>query len=138
MNMHTLSAKIVVRYILIQLLGVAAFAIFLVFISRWVDIPAWLMVVLIALWVIKDIALFPFVWKAYDWDNARNKNPMIGMRGHARQDLNPQGYVEVRGELWQAELTDSSCFVEKGETVFVVDMRGLTLLVEPDNQKNRP
>jgi membrane protein implicated in regulation of membrane protease activity len=66
----------------------------------WLDIPVWFVFCVIALWILKEVALFPLVWQAYDADERRVAISMIGARGVAKQPLAPSGYVRVRGELW--------------------------------------
>jgi membrane-bound ClpP family serine protease len=85
--------------------------------------------------IIKDIVLFPFVWRAYDPDSPPLTNNLEGARGIAINDLHPSGYVEVGAERWQAELTEGSLFIKRGQRVRVRGIRGLTLLVEPDSEE---
>ena len=131
MSMHGVTGKIVIRYACIQAIETLAFILILILAGKWVEIPLWLFIILCAVWVSKDFILFPFVWRAYDWDHEKASNPMVGMQGVVLQRFDPQGYVEVRGERWQAELSEAQHAVEEGETIRVVGMRGLTLLVEP-------
>jgi membrane-bound ClpP family serine protease len=132
MRLDGVTGKIVLRYACIQTLETLAFVLVLILAGRWIEIPGWLFITLCAVWVAKDFILFPFVWPAYDWDNKEVSNPMVGMPGIVSQRLDPKGYVEVRGERWQAELEDEGHAVETGEAVQVVGMRGLTLIVEPE------
>ena len=53
---------------------------------------------------------------------------LIGSVGVAKTDLKPSGFVNVKGEEWQAR-SDSP--VRKGMRVKVVKLEGLTMLVEP-------
>ncbi len=102
----------------------------LVVVRRWVELPSWFFWSCIACWVLKDVILFPFVWRAYDWDRAGNAHSMVGLRGEAVEQLAPTGYVRVRGELWRAEVVGERRLIEAGETVAVRGSRGLTLLVD--------
>ncbi len=80
------------------------------------------------------MAMFPFVRKAYDHDPLKPAAyRMIGRRAVARERLSPSGYVQVHGELWRAELMPGTAAVEKGRPVRVVEIRGLTLLVQPES-----
>lgn len=134
-SQHGWSARVVVRYGLLQLPGLALLVLFLVLARRWFDIPSWLVWGFLALWVLKDVILFPFVWRAYDRDQPRDRNPLLGAHGIARDRLAPSGYILVHGELWQAEVTEGSPPIEKGKGVLVRGTRGLTLIVEPDNEE---
>lgn len=62
---------------------------------------------------------------------------MVGEEGTVTDRLAPSGRMLVRGELWQAELLDHTLAAESGESVSVLDVRGLTLIVEPAREKDR-
>ena len=128
------SIRVLVRYTLLQLPALAVIILVLVLIRRWLSIPWWLSWGFVALWVLKDIALFPFVWRSYDSDRSQDANSMIGARGIAKERLAPSGYVEAGGALWQAQVMEGARPIEKGESVQVREIRGLILLVEPENQ----
>ena len=93
------------------------------------SIYSWVVWGFIAIWVVKDAILFPFVRRAYDWDRPQGANSMVGARGIAKERLAPSGYVQVHGELWSAELSEGSPPLEKGERVRVEGTRGLRLEV---------
>ncbi len=59
---------------------------------------------------------------------------MIGAVGKVVEDLDPEGLVKVRGELWKAVSADGST-IKVGEKVRVVRMDGLTLIVERADRK---
>ena len=132
--MHGVTGKIVLRYACIQGLETLAFILILILAGRWVEIPPWLFITLCSLWVAKDVVLFSFVWHAYDWDHKKESNPMVGMMGVVYERLDPKGFVEVRGERWQAELGDAQGPLEKGEAIKVVGLSGLVLFVEPEKK----
>lgn len=134
MNKQSCSARVVLRYALLQMPAVAFLVLILLVVRRWVDIPAWFGWGLVALWVAKDIILFPFVWRSYDC-RPGDKNSIVGMRGIAEERLAPSGYVQVRGELWQAEVMGDSPPINRGEPVRVRGICGLTLCIEPDNEE---
>ena len=136
MNRRDWSARVVVRYALLQVAGVALLVLDLIVVRRWVDLPAWFAWGLVALWVATDVILFPFVWRAYDWDRPGTTNSMVGTRGIAEERLAPSGYVRVRGELWQAEVMGDGPPLDRGEAVRVRGICGLTLLIEPDNEES--
>ena len=60
---------------------------------------------------------------------------MIGLRGIAKDRLNPSGYILVRGELWKAEVIEDGLTIEKGAEVLVQGTRGLTLLVDDETKE---
>lgn len=127
------SARVVVRYALLQVPGVALLVLVLIVVQRWVDLPAWFAWGIVAFWVAKDVILFPFVWRAYD---SEDTNSIIGARGIAEERLAPSGYVRLRGELWQAKVMGDGPPIDRGEAVRVRGIRGLTLLIEPNNEES--
>ena len=134
MNKRALSARVLLKYWVLQLPGVALLVLILILVRRWVDIPTWAVWGIVGLWVAKDVILFPFVWRSYDWGRPEDANPMFGARGIARDRLAPSGYIRVRGELWHAEVVANGPTIEKGAMVRVLGIRGLTLIVKPDHE----
>jgi membrane-bound ClpP family serine protease len=128
------TARILLRYSLIQGLetGVLILALFLI--RQWVSIPPWLFWSILMVWVFKDAVLFPFVWRAFDWDRPRATHTMVGEVGIAQERLTPSGYVRAHGELWYAEAANPNEPIDRGKTVRVIDMRGLTLVVKPEEE----
>jgi membrane protein implicated in regulation of membrane protease activity len=61
---------------------------------------------------------------------------MVGMRGTAEGRLAPTGHVRIQGEIWKAELKEKSQPVEKGKPILVQQIRGLTLIVDPDSKED--
>jgi len=80
------------------------------------------------------IGLF-FLFGAATVVKARIKKPevgreeLVGAVGKVVEDLDPEGMVRVRGELWKATAAGSDV-IRVGERVRVVEVRGLTLVVE--------
>jgi membrane protein implicated in regulation of membrane protease activity len=136
MNNKKWSSRILLKYWLLQLPALALLVLILIFAQRWVDLPAWIFWGSLTIWVVKDAVLYPFVWRAYDWDRSKDSNSMVGAKGIAKERLAPSGYVQVRGELWKAELAEGVQPVEEGKPVLVQEIRGLTLIVEPGVEKS--
>jgi membrane protein implicated in regulation of membrane protease activity len=124
--------KILIRYILLQIPGTVLLALILVQVNNWIELPQWIIWFIVAIWVAKDIILFPFVWSAYDWHYQDETRSMIGKRGVAKERLAPSGYIQIYGELWKAKIIEGNRPIEKGEGVLVEDMQGLILLVRPN------
>ena len=101
----------------------------LVVVQHWVPVSRWLFWVLIAAAILKDLIMFPFVWRAYDWERPSPYHSVVGQRGLVKSRLDPVGTVQVRGELWKAERRDGPA-IEDGQFVRVLEARGLTLVVE--------
>ena len=125
---------VVLRYWLFQVPGTALLAIVLLVLRGWLNIPLWLIGVIIGLSIIKDVLLFPLVRHAYDVSDAGPA--LIGDSGKAVEPLSPRGYVRVQGELWRAELVQGTRPIATGGTVRVRGIRGMTLLVEPEEKGN--
>ena len=129
------STRVVLRYALLQVPFTALVIVVLIWVRKWLDLPIWFICGLVAFLVIKDIVLFPFVWRAYDPDSPALTNTMEGARGIAINDLHPSGYVEIGAERWQAEVIEGSPPIRRGQRVRVHGIRGLTLLVQLDPKK---
>ena len=127
------STRILLRYALFQLPGLALLVLILVFVQGWVDLPAWIFWGSITIWVVKDLILFPLVRRAYDTDPTRAANCMVGAQGVAKDRLAPSGYIRVRGELWLAEVMGDGPPIDRGQRVQVRGICGLKLLVQADD-----
>lgn len=124
------SLKTLLRYVFLQLpIPVLLGVIYLI--SRQYDsIPSQIILIVLAVWLIKDIILYPLVWKAYQPHNIEESESMQGLKGKALTDVNPTGRVEVRGEIWQARVVKERNPVIKNDTVRIVRVQNLTLIVE--------
>ena len=131
MRKRSWSFRIFVRYLLFQVPGVMVLYFLLVLARRVVVVPTWFLWSLMALWVLKDLILFPAVWRAYDQERRDDASSMVGSRGIAEDRLDPSGYIRVHGELWKAEVMGNCSSIQKGEEVTVRGIRGLRLFVEP-------
>ncbi len=125
------SRRLIIRYTLLQLPGIALLATILFLLEQWFDLPWWLHAGVLSFWLIKDVVMFPFVWRAYDWEGETALHSMVGQWGVVRQSLSPAGSVRVGNELWQAEVEPDTPHLHTGARVRVRALRGLTLLVEP-------
>jgi len=102
----------------------------LMLVRHWVDLPGWFFWGAMGVWLLKDIALFPFVRQAYDRDLSRELHSLVGVQGIVEERLAPSGYIRVHGEMWQAEIMSNGPPVEKGEVVKIRQIKGLKLSVE--------
>jgi membrane protein implicated in regulation of membrane protease activity len=132
-----IAGPIYLRYVLLNIPELAAVVLILIIIEHWVVLPVWLFWAIIGFWIVKDALLFPFVWRAYDWNRSEQTGSMIGAQGVARERLAPSGYVRIHGELWRAERLGEGPTIEAGQTVRVEKMKGLTLFVIPGNAQDR-
>jgi membrane protein implicated in regulation of membrane protease activity len=124
--------RIAAKYCLLQLPGIAAFALILILIRHWMGLPADLIWVLLGIWVGKDIVLFPFLWRFYDPSQQSDRFRMTGRTGFTLSRLDPDGHVLVKGERWQAAVCEGQAPIEKGRKIRVESISGLKLTVKPD------
>jgi len=118
------------RYVLLQAPSWALAAVVLVGLHRWGYLPAWIAAVLLLAFVVKDLALYPWLRRSYAVDTRTPaEQQLVGERAVVTQPLSPRGYVRVRGELWRAEALDPGRDIHTGAAVEVVAARGLTLVV---------
>ena len=54
---------------------------------------------------------------------------MVGRKGFTLTRLNPDGYVQVQGERWQAVIYEKHASIEKDEAICVEAINGLKLTV---------
>ena len=127
-------ARVLIKYSLLQLPLLVLLLVALFFIRQWVDIPLWLIWGLVAFLVVKDVIMFPRVWRSYDQSRPGDPTSIIGMRGIAKDRLAPTGYIQVRSELWRAEVMEGCSPIADGKGVLVVGIEGLTLIVRPEDE----
>ena len=123
------SVRIVIKYFLLQLPGQIAFILILLLVRRWLEAPAYLIWGLLGFWVGKDIFLFPFLWRFHDPNQYPDRFRMNGRKGFALTRLNPDGYVQVQGERWQAGIYEEQASIEQGEAICIEAINGLKLTV---------
>jgi membrane protein implicated in regulation of membrane protease activity len=122
--------RILIRYTLFQIPSLALLTLILILVRRWVNLPEWFFWGAIAVWLAKDVILFPFVWRAYDRDRLRELQSLVGIEGIVEERLAPTGYIRIHGELWQAEVVRADVSIERGEPVRIRGIKGLRLQVE--------
>ena len=125
--------RAIIKYVLLQIAGLILLIIALTVFNKFIKVPIWLMVVIISVWIAKDIALFAKVWKAYDSNHPNQMELLIGMAGIVMDQLNSVVYVKVKGELWKAEITDPRFPVKNGDKIKVNGFKGMKLTVERSN-----
>lgn len=120
------------KYLAVQVPGWVLLAGILLLLRSRAGLPAWGAGVLLGLAVVKDLALYPLLRRAYEGDPRTGAERLVGFRASVARPLAPQGYIRVRGELWQARVQRSYGTVPEGATVRICDAEGLTLTVRPD------
>lgn len=123
------------RYLLLQVPELAGLAVLLWLVSSWLGLlgssPA---IVLWLAYAALQLFLYPFVRRAYETTpSAHGSEALIGARAVVTEILDPEGWVRVRQELWQAELSEGADGpVEPGSWVRVQEVNELTLKVRRD------
>jgi membrane-bound ClpP family serine protease len=84
-------------------------------------------------WMLKDWILYPWLRSAYEVSPRTGSKTLIGYKGVAESHLAPEGFVRVRGELWQAVATPSDLIISSGIKVEIVDAEGMKVFVRPVN-----
>jgi membrane protein implicated in regulation of membrane protease activity len=130
--------KVWQRYLLLQAPGWILAAVFALLLIEYLSLPGWAAGALLALIVFKDFALYPFLRRAYEGARPAGGAALIGAVGTARELLNPEGYIEVRGELWLAETTAAEAPIAAGSRVEVVAADGVRLRVRRAGTSNQP
>jgi len=92
-------------------------------------IPLWGLALMMIAWGTYSYVSYRLCKRALDKKVTSPGEAMIGCQGKAKTCLDPNGIVQVRGELWKATAADS--IIESGEDVIVQGISGLTLFVAP-------
>lgn len=117
------------KYLLFQVPGWVLAVLVLLVLIIWIDLPIGIAVGLFVLWVVKDLVFYPLLRIAYQSGPKTVVEQLVGLKGVAREHLDPDGYVRVRGELWRAEAENGKYPIEAGSTVRVLAVKGMTLIV---------
>jgi membrane protein implicated in regulation of membrane protease activity len=121
------------RYVLWQLPGWTLVGAGLVALHAWLELSRLLVAGIFALYVAKDLLLFPAMRAVF---RPVQGPTLVGARGQTVEELRPIGYVRINGELWRAR-TQHHARVPAGRAVVVRAAAGLTLIVE-DAHPARP
>ncbi len=117
------------RYAALQVPGIALFSVAALAASKWFDAPGRFVWACIALWVVKDIAMFPFVWRAYATGLRGGLHDLRDRCGTADEVLNPRGWVTLGHERWRARCADTGAPIPAGARVRVVAVHNLEVQV---------
>ncbi len=119
------------RYLLFQAVGWALGTLVLAALVYWDVMALWLAGVLLALFVAKDLILFPYVRKAYEPSATHGGESLLGAVARVERSLTPDGWVRLGAESWRARVPDGTRDVKEGEFVEVREIDSLVLVVEP-------
>ncbi len=97
--------------------------------SFGVELPLWVVAVVIAVLLAKDFRVVPFILRGgLSAKPQIGSESLIGRTAMVVEDLNPRGLVKVAGELWSAKCVNGTA--RKGEVVVIVGVSGAKILVE--------
>ena len=124
--------RTLIKYLLLQIPSWVLLVSILYAVRSALNMSLWVAGALVGLWIVKDLALYPLLRRAYENDPRTGGERLVGYRGLTVTPLAPQGYIRVRGELWRAELRSSTAVIPKGTAVKIFAAEGLTLAVDQD------
>jgi membrane protein implicated in regulation of membrane protease activity len=125
------SRRTIVRYTLFQIPALILLSLGLAAAVRWWGLPVLVAYALVAVWIAKDVIMYPILRVAYEAGGSSGVDGIRDALGVVTQPLVPSGYVRLGSELWKAELGSDSGTISVGSAIRVVEIRGLTLIVEP-------
>ena len=117
------------RYWLLQIPGWILLSLVLGVAGKWFDLPVWMGLLILLLWVAKDAILYPFMKPGYESSSSTGVQRLVGEIGVAKQDLDPEGYVLVNSEWWQAVADQAGTPIRTGDDVRVTAAEGMRLTV---------
>jgi membrane protein implicated in regulation of membrane protease activity len=120
------------KYLLLQLPGFAIVGGLAYAAHRWLGLRSELALAAVALWMLKDAVLFPFVRRAYEVEPRPAAAGLLGARGVAEEAIAPEGCVRLGPERWRARLAAGAAPIAAGGAVRVEAVEGLTLRVRGD------
>lgn len=121
--------KTATRYWLFQVPGWVLTAGVLFALYQWTGFPLWAAAMVMVLLLVKDALLYPFLRHGYETEVKTGVEKLIGMRAVVKEPLNPQGLVQVAGELWRASSRADDPPVPEGAVVEIQSAKGLMLVV---------
>ncbi len=125
------------RYWLFQIPGLVITIALLFGLRQWVDFPIWAGVAVMALLVVKDAILYPFLKPGYERDVKTGIARLVGGRGIVKQTLEPEGFIQIAGELWKARAARGDRTIVAGSRVLIRAADGMTLIVSEVNTARR-
>ena len=75
------------------------------------------------------LVIVSFAWRAMRAPAVMGRTTLVGQQGIVSRSLEPQGSVQLAGELWTAESIDPAGAIPEGARVEVVSVEGLRLKV---------
>lgn len=123
------SRQVLLKYFAIQLAGWGVVLILTWFAAELFTWPKKIVWIVVGVWAVKDVLLYPFVWRAYEHRETHAfAYPAAGVEGVVLRRLDPSGTVRIGGERWNA-VAEGDRTIDAGERVRVVGRDGMTLVV---------
>jgi membrane-bound ClpP family serine protease len=99
------------------------------------DLSLGLAALVLGLWILKDLALFPILRIAYEpAGGSGGAENLIGAVGIVSADLDPEGWIQIGPERWRARVAREQAPLPAGASVRVTAVEGLLLRVEPESR----
>ena len=92
-----------------------------------INIPVWGIVSILTAYSIFAYIMYRISHPTVLYKPVTSPESIVGSEGVVQQDLAPEGYVQVRGELWKASSSGSG--LKRGEEVIITGIDGLKLTV---------
>ena len=103
-------------------------------VSRWLLAAIGAVVLLFVIWLIRELRVAA---RPGSYVPTGTSNLLIGTSVTVTKALEPVGEVYAAGEAWTARTSDRS-EVETGHSVKVIEIEGITRIVEPQQQDEVP
>lgn len=100
-----------------------------------VNLPLWSLGIINPVWLVYSVYVYRKGTGALRRKQIAGMQNMAGMKGVVVNDLDPNGMVLIKGELWSAR--SSSGRLEAGREITVLEQDRLKLLVRADDAASR-
>ena len=92
-----------------------------------INVPLWGVITVLAAYGVFSYIMYRVGHPTVLLKAVTSPESIVGSEGIVQQDLEPEGYIQVRGELWKASSTAGG--LKKGEEVIITGIDGLKLIV---------
>ena len=118
-----------VKYLLLEMPGWLLAGFVALALHEWAGVSAALVGTVLAVWIAKDLVLYPWLKDAFSEDARSEAEKLLNRTGVVETSLDPFGIVRLGAELWRAEASPHGTPIPRGRRVRVTALRGLTLVV---------
>ena len=126
------SRRVFARYLAAEVPSWLVLGVVLAVLVRTWDLGWPVAALVLGLWVLKDLALFPVLRIAYEpGGGSGGAENLVGALASVSVALDPEGWVQIGVERWRARVSGRHAPVPVGATVRVLAVEGLLLRVEP-------